>query len=126
MIQLFIDRFMENKHKLEKKITKEGVANYNSLVKMIIETITDDDEYGDHNPDPRRIHEIDDGDYQGSLVYVIAEKGYQPTDYWTVKILYGSCSGCDTLQAINEEVPSKQLKEYMHLALHVVQGLKEL
>jgi len=43
---------------------------------------------------------------------------------------YGSCSGCDTLQAISDYDdgrPSElQLKEYMALALHLVQKMRWL
>ena len=73
------------------------------------------DEYGD--PDPNRIHEIDDGDYQGTLVYVIAAKDYQPDDYWYVKIGYGSCSACDTLEAIrnfSDEKPTPEQVEGLY------------
>ena len=76
-------------------------------------------------PDAKLIHEINDGDYQGTLVYVIGAGGYQPSTYWYVKVGYGSCSGCDTLQAIREysdEPPTeKQVDGYMTLALHVIQ-----
>jgi hypothetical protein len=89
------------------------------------------DRYGE--PDPTRIHQIDDGDYQGTLLFVIAASGYQPSDYWYVKVGYGSCSGCDTLQAIDgyggysDEAPSKdQVDDYMTLALHIIQGLKSM
>ena len=72
-----------------------------------------------------------DGSYSGTLVYVIGEGGYEPSDYWYVKISYGSCSGCDTLQRIlddlwDEEAKEQQTQDYMTLALHVVQGLKKM
>jgi len=45
-------------------------------------------------------------------------------------VSYGSCSGCDTLEAIRDysgDTPTeKQLDEYMTLALHVVQGLRQI
>ena len=81
-------------------------------------------------PDPERIHRIDDGNYQGTLVYVIGEKGYQPDKYWYVKVDYGSCSGCDTLEGIRDytdDAPTdEQAKDYMTVALHIVQGMKPM
>jgi hypothetical protein len=46
------------------------------------------------------------------------------------KVGYGSCSGCDTLQATkdySDEKPTPdQVSQYMILALHIVQGFKQL
>ena len=130
MIQEFVDRFMANKDALASSFT-EHPDDYKSLVKKVIAVITDEDSsWGSERPDPERIHAIDDGDYQGTLVFVIAEKGYQPSDYWYVKVSYGSCSGCDTLEAIRgyqDDAPTQeQIKDYMTLALHIVQGLKKM
>ena len=96
------------------------------MVREVIKVVTTDD----YNAiDPERIHQIDDGDYQGTLLFVIAARSYQPDDYWFVKVGYGSCSGCDTLQAINYSLDDNpptddQVSQYMTLALHIVQGLK--
>ena len=48
------------------------------------------------------LKEIDDGDYQGTLLYLIPEDTYQPnsSEYLMTFVEYGSCSGCDTLQGI--------------------------
>jgi len=127
MIQKFIDIYMANKSVIEDLFKKQHPEEYKDVVKAVI-TILNTDEYG--SPDPERIHLIDDGDYQGTLLFVIGATGYQPDDYWYVKVGYGSCSGCDTLQAISDysyEPPTKeQVKDYMTLALHIVQGLKEM
>lgn len=73
------------------------------------------------------IHVIDDGDYQGTLLFVIPEKCYQPFDYWYVRISYGSCSVCDTLQGIIENEDFKQVADDLFtLALHIAQGLKRM
>jgi len=127
MEQVFVDRFMGNKSQLESAFKAAHPDNYRAVVKAVCQVITSDD-YGDI--DPERIHEIDDGDYQGTLVYVIAATGYQPDDYWYVRVGYGSCSGCDTLEAIKEysdEPPTDdQVAQYMPLALHIVQGLRKM
>jgi hypothetical protein len=46
---------------------------------------------------------IDDGDYQGTQIFIIPTDTYQPSvkDYVMTDTYYGSCSGCDTLQAIS-------------------------
>lgn len=127
MITTFVDRFMANKPQLEGAFAKKHPESYKELVGEVVKLITSGD-YDDI--DPERIHEIDDGEYQGTLLYVIAAKGYQPSEYWTVKVGYGSCSGCDTLQSIHsysDDPPTKeQIEEYMTLALHIVQEIKEL
>lgn len=75
---------------------------------------------------------IDDGAYQGTTIFIIPEKTYQPgiENYLMTHTYYGSCSGCDTLQGINaydSGLPTElQVKEYMTLALHLVQKLKPL
>jgi hypothetical protein len=128
MIQEFVKVWDEHKSDIEAKL-KTAHPSYTDLVKYVVEMLHDHlDEYG--APDPKRIHAIDDGDYQGTLVYIIAASGYQPSTYWAVKISYGSCSGCDTLQAISDDSsdsPSdKQVKDYLGLCLHIIQGLKEI
>lgn len=128
MIQKFVDRFTAAETSLLAKFKESHVANYKTLVEIVVRCISDDTD--DKTPDYDRIHEINDGHYQGTLLYLIADKGYQPSDYWYVRVSYGSCSGCDTLQAINgysDEPPTdEQAREYWTLALHIVQGLKEL
>jgi len=128
MIKEFVERFDRNRGKLLGGFKTAHPENYLEIVKRVVEVIVDDDEYC--SPDPDRIHQIDDGDYQGTLVFVIAAKGYQPSDYWYVKVGYGSCSGCDTLQDISsysfEPPTDEQANEYLTLALHVLQGIKKM
>ena len=130
MIQKYVDRCMAAGKSV---LPRKHPESYAELVKWTIEAIRDPDEYNE--PDPERIHVIDDGDYQGTLLFVIGATGYQPDQYWCVKVNYGSCSGCDTLQSIRddysnfeerESVTDEQAHEYWMLALHLVQGLKEL
>ena len=129
MIQEFVDRFMAKKPEMEAVFSEGHPEDYKAVVKAVVQTVAGDG-YGYGHMDAERIHQIDDGDYQGTLVYVIAAEGYQPSDYWYVKVGYGSCSGCDTLEAIRfyeDGKPSEgQVKQYMTLALHVVQGLKKM
>ena len=127
MIQTFVNRFMDKNTDIADKFKKKHPKDYIDIVKIVIEAITSDD-YNDI--DPNRIHIIDDGDYQGTLLYIIGAKGYQPSDYWYVMVDYGSCSACDTLQSIHnysDYAPSRDdVKQYMTLALHIVQRLKKI
>jgi len=127
MIKEFVERWEKNKPTIKEYFRKQHPEEYKDIVKLVIENITDNDRYT-NTPDPERIHEIDDGDYQGTLLYVIAEKGYQPNKYYSVYVSYGSCSGCDTLEALrswdNKPPTDDQIDGYMQLALHIVQGLK--
>jgi len=130
MIQQFVDRFMAKKGEVRAQFAKKQPDNYAEIVKMVVGVIGEDKDYADDNPDPERIHAIDDGDYQGTLLFVIGATGYQPNDYWYVKVSYGSCSGCDTLEGIrsyDDDPPTEeQINDYMALALHIVQGLKKM
>ena len=138
MIEQFVSIFMENKGELREQLSRKHPDDYKELVTTVVSMIRDHmDDYG-AAPDPSRIHEIDDGDYQGTLVYVIASSGYQPDEYWYVKVGYGSCSGCDTLENIlsgnwghENEAEAQAWKknaidQLMTLALHIVQGLKKM
>lgn len=126
MIQEFVDKFMASTNDLKVYFKENTPAHYEDIVKAVVNILNDVDEY--ESPDPERIHEIDDGDYQGTLLYLIAANSYQPSKYWFVKVNYGSCSGCDTLQDIQSSgnFGEPQIEDYMTLALHIVQGLKEL
>jgi hypothetical protein len=133
MIQKFVNRFMA-----AESVLREGFAakhpEYIDIVKAVVSVIGEKSAYVDaaayEEPDATRIHQIDDGSYQGTLIFVIASVGYQPWKYWYVKVGYGSCSGCDTLEGIRdyEDGPptKEQVDAYMTLALHIVQGLKSM
>lgn len=132
MIKDFLERFESAKPTLLAGFKTAHPENYKAIVAAVVEAVrpTGDHAYDWESPDPARIHEIDDGYYQGTLVYVIAAGGYQPSDYWYVKVGYGSCSGCDTLEGIREyssDAPSdEQAAQYLVLATHIVQGLKKM
>jgi len=129
MIPEIIKQWEENKHKLEEyfRTTKqEEYSNYKDIVKALFYCCI-----GEFNVDKMTV--IDDGDYQGTQIFIIPKGCYQPSvdDYIVTDTYYGSCSGCDTLQAIcsyeYEELPSEsQVKDYMTLALHLVQRLHRL
>lgn len=128
MIQEFVNRFMANKGQLEARFSAKHPEDYDEIVKAVIEVITIPRKYG--QPDPNQVHAVSSGSYQGVLVFVIAEYGYDPSDFWYVRVNYGSCSGCDTLERIRGykygPPEPQQVKDYMTLALHIVQKLKKM
>lgn len=106
---------------------------YAEIVRSVLGVLTVVDRHGNAETfDVERLTKIDDGDYQGTLLFLCPIAVYQPgeDDYWYVPVSYGSCSGCDTLQAIcayEDNLPTEeQVRDYMTLALHIVQKIKKL
>ena len=133
MLQYFIDKFLQNKPKLRGLFTESHPDNYKDVVTRLITLLGEnlDKKPWYDLPDVERIHEIDDGSCQGTLIYIIGAKGYQPNKYWSMRVEYGSCSGCDTLEHIKcEEYSDKptegQINDYITLCLHLVESMKEL
>jgi hypothetical protein len=132
MIPKFVQAWDARKGEVEAQFKEKGPECYGDIVKAVVNILRSDDGYD--QPDPDRITLIDHGDYQGSQVFIVGAGGYQPSRYWGVVVSYGSCSGCDTLEAIrcdgrydDDARPSEsQVRDYMTLALHVVQGLKAI
>lgn len=139
MIKFAIQQWDKNKDRLEEDIRFcldiYNKRNYYYLVEKIVELIfnnEDEDGYDDKKYSKNGIVEIDNGDYQGTFLYVIPEDTYQPTvsEYLMTHVSYGSCSGCDTLQSIqcwdledaSEEDKDKMVEDYMKLCLHIVQN----
>ena len=122
MIKEFVERFENGKSTLEASFATKAPEDYESIVRDLVKLF--------HDMDPERIVKIDHGDYQGTLMFIIGEIGYQPSRYWYVLIGYGTCTTCDTLEFIKGDdagpTTPEQVKDYMTLALHIVQGLKEI
>jgi hypothetical protein len=127
MIRSVIESWEENKNKLAEEIkqTKQSELSYKWFVENIARIIV--------GIDDTKIHEIDDGEYQGTLIYIFCDsKRYQPCvgDYYLTSVEYGSCSGCDMLEGIREYeegLPSdRQVKHYMTICLHLVQRMIKL
>lgn len=136
MIKKFIYAWEENKDKLIEYLKthkQEEYDEYKKLVKILFDVVInpklDSNCHTIFNTDD--IIEIDHGDYQGNLIFILHKDTYQPyvfdSDYVYTNVCYGSCSGCDTLQAIQaydyEKYPTEeQIKDYMNLFLHLLQG----
>jgi hypothetical protein len=130
---------MAHKPQLQEQFSKAMPGSYQDIVKAVVTLLADGaaDRYA--QPDPEKIHVIDDGDYQGTQLFVIAANTYQPRRYWVVFVDYGSCSGCDSLQAIREDHTVRDeatyaelgatpdgVEQLMTMALHIVQEMKEI
>ena len=130
-----IEKWEANKHLLEKyfkETEQEEYLSYETIFKKVIELClnTSDNSWETYNLNAVTV--IDDGDYQGTQIFIIPKNTYQPSfeDYLITNTYYGSCSGCDTLQGISSYdygLPSEeQVKDYMMLSLHLVQKMKYL
>lgn len=128
MIPEIINQWEENKYKLKEYFQTTEQPQYDSyrvivekLFELVIEGFL-----------PEKMIVIDNGDYQGTLIFLIPKDTYQPNtdDYIVTDTYYGSCSGCDTLQGISsydDVLPTdEQVSEYMLLALHLVQKMRWL
>lgn len=138
MVKEFCLAWEKNKGELEEyfRTTKQcAYGNYEDLVRLIFDIIINPEikrglfgEYNDHRFDTDNILVIDDGDYQGTQVFVLHQDRYQPsiTSYVYTNVGYGSCSYCDTLQNIqdykyNDLPDDEQVTDYMTLCLHLLQ-----
>lgn len=138
MIQEFVKAWDANKNALREYIRTHEQKEYDmyvELVKILFEVVINPyfkDDFCNPSYNIEAIHVIDDGDYQGSQLFIIPSNDYQPSPYkyvWTY-CSYGSCSGCDTLLAISgydNGLPSEeQINGYMILLLHLLQRCKYL
>ena len=125
MILEFIDRFQEIKPKLLEQFSQEEPCSYEDIFRQTLKLMFDEKSY--ELPDFERIHTIDDGDYQGTFVFIVASCSYQPSTYWATRVDYGSCSGCDTFQAYSDSGnPEKSAPEMVTMALHMIEEMKQI
>lgn len=130
MIDKFVSVWDEHKGELEEKYSSEHPDSYDSIVTDLISFLGRHiDDYGE-TPNSDRVTVIDDGDYQGYRMWIVGSDGYQPSTYWAFSTYYGSCSGCDTFEAIRswgDETPTEQnTEDYMKLALHLLQSARQI
>jgi len=108
------------------RTTPQEILSYEVILKAIIDEVINPTLDG-KKWDSEKIHTIDDGDYQGCQIFIVPMDEYQPSpcQYFTTYQNYGSCSGCDLLEGIRNyynSIPTEeQVKEYMMLALHLLQ-----
>lgn len=132
MIKEFVEKWEKYKNELEEYFRnnmQKEYATYQDIVELLFEIIINrdiDDDWDKFDTD--NIIVIDDGDYQGTQIFILHQNSYQPSieEYVYTNTYYGSCSGCDTLLGIQsydlEELPNEeQIKDYMFLSLHLLQ-----
>lgn len=131
MLKYCLKKWDANKGLLKKRLKGDlllNKCNYEYLVKLVVEYVLNqgDDEY---KWDSEHITVVDNGDYQGTLLFLIPSDDYQPdeSDYLMTYVGYGSCSGCDTLERIRddgeEKLTASQLKDYMALCKDIVTNM---
>lgn len=135
MIKEFVERWDKYKGDLEKYFRttrQEEYSTYEDIVIALFEEVINKEDINCHEFDLEQMTVIDDGDYQGTRIFIIPLKTYQPSveEYVITDTYYGSCSGCDTLLAISsydDGIPNEgQIKDYMELALHLLQKCRWL
>lgn len=152
MLKYCVEKWDKNKTLLMNALQSEEIYNklgnytYIDLVKLVVKYILNDGKaeeyYNADEWDEYNITEVDNGDYQGTLLYLIPAKICRPCEkeYLVTFVDYGSCSGCDTLLSIQSCIPShvyckseeefstmkrKTIEDFMTLCLHLVQHMKK-
>ena len=129
MLKYCRDKWEENKDKLEKALREDDSLNdcdYSELVAMVVKHILNPGENNYNTYDSGNITVIDDGHYQGTLLFMIPMDTYQPSEYeyLLTYVGYGSCSGCDTLKSIQDwgdkKLTDSQVKDFMGLCKDLV------
>ena len=139
MIQAYIDAWMEHKdeykgwlrtltHNWEDELTYKKMVQ--GLVNIIINPYIDELE----TLDADLMTVIDNGDYQGTEIFIIPEDTYQPSidEYVYTYVAYGSCSGCDTLlnalslSELGANFSKDTIDALMTLALHLMERFATL
>lgn len=135
MIKEFVERWDKYKGDLEKyfrNTRQEKYSDYEDIVKALFKEVINKEEIDGYEFDLDKMTIIDDGDYQGTRIFIIPLDTYQPSveEYVITNTYYGSCSGCDTLLAISSYVggipDEEQVKDYIELALHLLQKCRWL
>ncbi len=106
MLKILAEQWGKYNKELKERLTQieqtRDVDSYKELLKETFDVI-----FNNHLPagfnklNLQNITEIDNGDYQGTLLFLVPIGNWCPSeyDYLMTYIGYGSCSGCDSLQA---------------------------
>ncbi|HBF7929068.1 TPA: hypothetical protein ACVT6Z_001501 [Clostridioides difficile] len=128
MIKYCKEKWIKNKTRLREALLESDFINSNSycsyedLVKLSVKYILNDNIDEDDKWDSDNISEIDNGHYQGTLLYLIPKKTYQPDEYEYLMtyVGYGSYCGCDTLTNIQESDSEDSIEDYMCLCKDII------
>lgn len=136
MLKILAEQWCKNKNQL-KQYLQNHYDTLNSLTYKDIVKISFEQIYNNalETLNLEYITEIDNGDYQGTLLFIIPFNKYQPThyEYLMTYIEYGSCSVCDTLQSLQndyhyygdegqtkEDYINQKINGFMHLCKDIL------
>lgn len=127
MLKILLEQWDKNKDALREKLaTLPDYFDYKDLVKVAFEEIYNRALPVDHLNccvlDTESITVIDDGDYQGTQLFLIPFDTYQPSEseYLLTYVGYGSCSGCDTLLSILDDSPDERTDDLLKLCKDII------
>lgn len=138
MIKTFVDAWDKNNKLLLKDFETKCPESYQDILEQLVNKVINPylEEKDLRVLNYENMTTIDNGDYQGTTIYIIFYETYQPDveDYVFTHNYYGSCSGCDTFEGIylnyddlGNAIPTKEAaKEYWMIALHLLQNFKVL
>lgn len=126
MIKYCLNCWNENQQKLREHLAQDTELNscgYEYLVQLVVNKILGGEWDSEH------ITTINNGDYQGTLLFLIPRVTYQPSEseYLMTYADYGSCSGCDALQAIQDHIDEslrpEQVNDFMTLCKDLITNM---
>jgi hypothetical protein len=132
MLKYCYKKWNDNKDKLEAALRETDLSaqSYKSLLALTVKHILNPGDSNEYYWDTDKIEVVDNGDYQGTLLFLIPKDTYQPSEYEYLMtyIGYGSCCCCDYLQSIqpwssDEEVTDKDIKNFMGLCKDFVTNM---
>ena len=130
MIKYCKEQWAKNEVELRNALVKceeRDCLCYEDLVKLVVTEVLNKNNNHDIEWDAENITTVDNGDYQGTMIYLIPLKTYQPSEYEYLMayVWYGSCSGCDTLQSIQCGYPTEeeQINDYVGLCRDIVRSI---
>ena len=99
------------------------ISSYKQILDSIIKRVLNQNTEENKKFNAEKVTEIDNGDWQGTMIWAIPSASYQPGpyDYIFAYQYYGSCSGCDALQAAYKDIDM-----LMEIALNIFQSMKFL
>lgn len=129
MTKYVVNRWQNHADDLKSALENEDLlnVNYEDLVKLVVGHILNKDlEEWEYEFDEENITVIDDGDYQGDLLFVVHRDKYQPgaNDYIITFAGYGSCSGCDALLRAQDKRNTKIIDDVMLICKDIACNIK--
>jgi hypothetical protein len=123
MLKYCYEKWNKNQGLLEEALrnVKLNEQSYESLLALTVEHVLNPGDSNEYYWDTNKITVVDDGDYQGTILFLIPRDSYQPSEYEYLMtyIGYGSCCCCDYLQSIqpwsDEPVTDEVIKKFMGL-----------